>query len=44
MAIIQDGASGPERVEWHEAIVQQAGAAGAQRDADGNLVAVTAAL
>lgn len=43
MAIIQDGTSGPERVEWHEDIVQQAGAVGAQRDAHGNLVTVTAA-
>jgi hypothetical protein len=41
MAIIQDGANGPERVEWHEDIVRQAEVAGAQRDARGNLVAAT---
>ncbi len=37
LAIIQDGSSGPERVEWHPDVVQQAQAIGIRVDAQGNL-------
>ncbi|HYF17460.1 MAG TPA: cupin [Ramlibacter sp.] len=40
MAIIQDGAAGPERVEWHPSVVEQAGRAGVGRDAQGNLLPI----